>query len=142
MLELKSQPSENDTYLGTVVGKRTRQVTVPRLRLRLMMLGLRVPGLRMLGLRVPGLRMLVLSMLRLRVPGLRILGLRVAVVTLQRVLELGLPKTMINSYSIADGNGTRLEGGGNIGRGGTHEGQKDDATKRTELCKSMSGSLS
>ena len=132
MLELKSQPSENNSYLGTVVGKRTRQVTVPRLRLRLMMLGLRVPGL----------WMLVLWMLRLMVPGLRILGLRVAVVTLQRVLELGLPKTVVNSYSIADGNGTRLEGGGNIGRGGTHEGQKDDATKRTELCKSMSGSLS
>ena len=132
MLELKSQPSENNSYLGTVVGKRTRQVTVPRLRLRLMMLGLRVPGL----------WMLVLWMLRLMVPGLRILGLRVAVVTLQRVLELGLPKTVVNSYSIADGNGTRLEGGGNIGRGGTHEGQKDDATKRSELCKSMSGSLS
>jgi hypothetical protein len=111
---------------------------MPGLGLRLRMLGLRVPRLWMLGLRVPRLRMLRLRVPGLRMLGLGMLGLRVAMVSLRGVLELGLLKTANQSYSIADGNGARLNGGGNIGGGGTHKGQNNDATKRTELCKSVS----
>ena len=51
------------------------------------------------------------------------------------MLKLQLPKTVINSYRIAERNGARLEGGGNIGGGSPNEGQNHEATKRTELCK-------
>ena len=77
--------------------------------------------------------------MRLRVVTVGVVAMVGLFGTLERVLKLGLPKIVINSYSITEGNGACLEGGGNVGRGSTNEGQNDEATKRTELCKRVSG---